>query len=125
MMPSNQTCNCVDQMKHQCIEFTRSTATYGDISCRLGPREQLNLVTSFIDGSVVYGTRDDILMTLRDTKEKGALKTQKRGKVAGDLLPANENSLQKSDCLDATNTTKCFLSGRKENLNAFKYNTFN
>ncbi len=44
MIESNTTCNCPKTMKHSCIEFTRSSASFGDVECTLGPREQVSLV---------------------------------------------------------------------------------
>jgi hypothetical protein len=43
-------------MKMSCMQFTRSSPTFPNISCTTGYREQLNLITSFIDGSAIYGT---------------------------------------------------------------------
>ena len=50
-MPQDETI-----MKMSCMQFTRSSATFPSINCTSGYREQLNLVTSFIDGSAIYGT---------------------------------------------------------------------
>lgn len=41
-----------------CMEFVRSAAAP---TCRLGPREQLNQASSFLDGSVVYGTNESVI----------------------------------------------------------------
>ncbi|XP_064095412.1 peroxidase-like [Macrobrachium nipponense] len=55
-----------------CMEFTRSASAP---RCIFGPREQLNQQTAYIDGSVIYGTKDEELMTLR-THVEGLLSTQ-------------------------------------------------
>ena len=47
------------------------------------PREQVNTITTWLDGSVVYGSDDDTALALR-TLEGGRLKTSD-----GDLLPYN------------------------------------
>jgi hypothetical protein len=48
-----------------CLEFVRSSPT-SHIGCSLGPRDQINQVTSFIDGSAIYGSsekdEDDLRM---------------------------------------------------------------
>ena len=46
------------------------------------PREQINVITSFIDASNVYGSNDELAEFLRDVKNPSKLKTSK-----GDLLP--------------------------------------
>lgn len=110
---SNTTCNCVKTMTHNCIEFTRSSASFGDVQCTLGPREQVNLQTSFLDGSHIYGTTNTMNRNLRDTVNgRGLMLTQTRNRNNHneDLLPASKSE-QPSDCLDFTPQTKCFVAG--------------
>lgn len=49
-MPPNE-----NIMRMSCMRFTRSSAAFSNFDCRLGHREQLNLLTSFIDATQVYG----------------------------------------------------------------------
>ncbi|KAF7287487.1 hypothetical protein GWI33_001451 [Rhynchophorus ferrugineus] len=51
-----------------CMEFVRSAPAP---TCCLGPREQMNQVTAFIDGSVVYGADENTVKSLR-TMEKAS-----------------------------------------------------
>ncbi|KAJ8918520.1 hypothetical protein NQ315_015227 [Exocentrus adspersus] len=53
-----------------CIEFVRSAPAP---TCCLGPREQLNQVSAFIDGSVIYGADEELTRKLR-TFDNGMLK---------------------------------------------------
>ncbi len=53
-----------------------------------GVRQQVNLITAFIDASNVYGSDEERAHELRTLDGTGRLKTS-----AGDLLPFNENEL--------------------------------
>ncbi|GLH04745.1 Chorion peroxidase, partial [Gryllus bimaculatus] len=58
------------QYNTSCMEFVRSAPAP---ACRFGPREQLNQATSFLDGSVVYGTSAAAADALRE-KSGGRLR---------------------------------------------------
>ncbi len=108
----NASCTCRKRMSRDCIEFTRSSATFGDVSCTLGKREQLNLVTQWLDGSHIYGTNDAQLEKLRDRLTKGGkglLAVQKKA-LGNDMLPM-QTTVKPTDCLDFTASTKCFHAG--------------
>ncbi|XP_068216519.1 peroxidase-like isoform X2 [Palaemon carinicauda] len=80
-----------------CMRFVRSLiASKG---CQLGPREQLNQITGYIDGSAVYGSSDKVAQVLRK-KEGGKLhKTEK-----GNLLPRNCCEDRSFHCFKAGDT---------------------
>ncbi|XP_013777552.2 uncharacterized protein LOC106462198, partial [Limulus polyphemus] len=87
-----------------CIEYTRS-CTAPRTGCTLGAREQINQVTSYIDGSAIYGAsvyEANILRAFR----KGTLKTQ-RGRSGHELMPGEQ---QTQDCR-SSGGTQCFLAG--------------
>jgi peroxidase len=106
MISPNQTCNCASQMKHRCIEFKRSSATFGDPLCSLGRREQLNLVSAFLDGSLVYGENLEKSESLRDRRSgKGLLILQSNGLLPQDPTP------KPADCLDFKENQRCFRAG--------------
>ncbi|XP_025990753.1 peroxidase [Solenopsis invicta] len=46
-----------------CMDFVRSAPAP---RCKLGPREQLNQVSAFIDGSTIYGSDNEIARDLRE-----------------------------------------------------------
>lgn len=48
-----------------CFPFLRSLPVLGE-DCQPGPRQQLNQVTSLIDGSVTYGSSAEVEESLRD-----------------------------------------------------------
>ena len=65
------------------IPFNRSTHRFVD-----GIREQMNVITAYIDGSMIYGSDEVRAAELRTLDGTGRLKTSE-----GDLLPYNENEL--------------------------------
>lgn len=92
-----------------CMEFVRSAPAP---TCCLGPREQLNQATPFIDGSVVYGHDENVVKSLREMRN-GTMKVFKT--LDGrDLLPKSE------DMNDGCNREEeerqgmyCFATGKK------------
>lgn len=47
-----------------CLNFVRSSPSPSE-GCLLGPREQINQITSYLDASNVYGSTDKLLSSLR------------------------------------------------------------
>ncbi|XP_047500198.1 chorion peroxidase-like [Penaeus chinensis] len=67
-----------------CMDFVRSAPAP---RCLLGPREQINEKTAYIDGSQVYGIDDEMMKSLRTMKD-GLLSAQ-ISKEGEELLPAD------------------------------------
>ncbi|VDK47012.1 unnamed protein product [Cylicostephanus goldi] len=82
-----------------CLPHTRSIVA-PKAGCALGPREQANLVSSYLDGSVIYGSSAERAKKLR-TLNHGTLRTQ--GSV-GDL-PQVDNKLK------CQSEGRCLFSG--------------
>ena len=94
-------------MEHPCIEFKRSTPTFSDIECSIGRREQLNLITPFLDGSFIYGSSEEELTKLRNgSVGLGQLRMQRDY----GLLPQSSEE-DPSDCTEFKPTQKCFMAG--------------
>ncbi|CAG0883375.1 unnamed protein product [Darwinula stevensoni] len=65
-----------------CLEFVRNAPAP---SCRLGPRQQFNQQTAFIDGSMIYGASEEENRSIRSF-EKGEMSTGNSSE-SGPLLP--------------------------------------
>ncbi|XP_076315047.1 salivary peroxidase/catechol oxidase-like [Tachypleus tridentatus] len=97
--PHNVTCmNFVRASPVGCWEFGKNT-------CR-GQRQQLNQITSFLDGSSVYGSTDEQASQLR-TYKGGMLKSSIMG--GREMLPMNKD--KKSSCGNPEQHQYCFISG--------------
>lgn len=84
------------------VEIPLSRTAYVDADeSSDGQRQQINQITSFLDGSVVYGSDEERASELR-THEGGLLKTSE-----GDLLPFNEAGLENAGGTSET----LFLAG--------------
>ncbi|XP_067144092.1 uncharacterized protein [Centruroides vittatus] len=90
--------------KHECMDYVRSSPV-PRTGCTLGPREQINQVTSYLDGSVIYGSSQRESRFLR-TFDRGKLRTQKSS-LGSELLPPEEDYF---DCMN-NERQKCFVSG--------------
>ncbi len=69
------------------IPFTRSAVAPETGLSPYQPRQQINQITSFLDGSMIYGS---------DTERAAALRTFAGGRLktsSGDLLPMNQTGL--------------------------------
>uniref|UniRef100_A0A914UMF8 Peroxidase n=1 Tax=Plectus sambesii TaxID=2011161 RepID=A0A914UMF8_9BILA len=80
-----------------CMNFVRSSN--GRLS--LGRREQISIISAYIDASQVYGSDDCVASSLR-AEDDGLLKTSDDGKM---LPKSPDNGFCRSDSID------CFLAG--------------
>ena len=84
------------------ISLNRSVSTFGATG---DPREQINEITAFIDGSNVYGSDDARALGLRDLTSRGLLRTS-----AGNMLPFNTTGLA-NDNGPGLNAAEAFVAG--------------
>lgn len=91
-----------------CMEFVRSAPA---ATCYLGPREQMNQVTSFIDGSVIYGADVEVVNRLRSFVN-GSLKMLITRYTTA-LLPVSEDPNDGCNREEmARNHRYCFMTGK-------------
>ncbi|KAK6174188.1 hypothetical protein SNE40_017509 [Patella caerulea] len=83
-----------------CLNFVRSLQTI-DASCRTEPVEQLNQITAYIDGSMIYGSSQDEQNNLR-AFTGGRLKVSDN-----DLLPPD----REESCVKSRQADFCFKAG--------------
>ncbi|XP_047500868.1 peroxidase-like [Penaeus chinensis] len=90
-----------------CMDFVRSAPAP---RCLLGPREQMNEKTAYIDGSQVYGIDDEMMNSLR-TMADGLLIAQMTNE-GEELLPANTDLANECNKAEEANMNRfCFRAG--------------
>ncbi|CAF0973676.1 unnamed protein product [Brachionus calyciflorus] len=89
----------------RCLPSARSSASVRDFNCNLGPREQTNLLTSWLDLSQIYGDSTSKSRAFRTFKD-GLLRTS-IGYGNSVLPPKRENS----KCPYGRRTEQCFMTG--------------
>ncbi|KAF7634783.1 hypothetical protein Mgra_00005816 [Meloidogyne graminicola] len=101
-IPSNDP--IYSQFHITCIPHSRTLPAPRD-QCGLGPREQANHVSSFLDGSQIYGSSYEILERIRAPGESGRLLISSNN----DLLTIDP--LSYDFCQSTDKQKRCFLSG--------------
>ncbi|XP_013400047.1 peroxidase isoform X2 [Lingula anatina] len=92
-----------------CFKFVRSS-TIALEECRVGPREQPNVITAYLDLSLVYGNKEEEAQSLRDEDaSRGKLKmlTHPFNPSLKPLLPTRDFDM----CKNANDIVKCFKTG--------------
>ncbi|MAK63002.1 MAG: hypothetical protein CMK09_18690 [Ponticaulis sp.] len=94
-----------DNLGTQIIPFSRALFDANTGTDASNPREQENEITSWIDGSMIYGSDKERADALRVSPDSAFLKTS-----AGNLLPFNEDDLTNANGF-VTDPTTLFLAG--------------
>ncbi|CAL1540332.1 unnamed protein product [Lymnaea stagnalis] len=105
--------------EHACLGFTRSSATCNTDSTSLfyktvSPRQQLNVLTAYIDASMIYGSGERMSNTLRNLATNRGLLREGSSNVANKgLLPFDDDILHRADCQLESNKrhVPCFIAG--------------
>ncbi|PSN41980.1 hypothetical protein C0J52_10520 [Blattella germanica] len=101
-IPLPQNDHIFARFNEHCMEFVRSLPAPRP-ECNFGPREQMNQITGFLDGSNIYGSSLDRQRELREF-QGGRLRAQNfRGRQ---LLPEN-----RGECTDDADELACFKAG--------------
>ncbi|KAL5020228.1 hypothetical protein ScPMuIL_003120 [Solemya velum] len=99
--------NYFSQFNRTCMNFVRAIPT-PNLQCTLGPRQQLNQNTHFIDASQIYGS---------DSTTSNSLRLLSGGKIL--LLSASLESGTKLP-KDTSNTAGCILPSSNVNVKCFR-----
>ncbi|KAI1304599.1 Chorion peroxidase [Halotydeus destructor] len=90
------------QQGQTCMSFVRS-ATAPRLNCNLGPREQLNQISAYIDAGMVYGSTEATSRSLREFRG---------GRLASSQVDGAEFLPQEGTCgIPASKRLKCFKTG--------------
>lgn len=110
---ANSNVNCLpmkmpssDIMRMTCMKFTRSGSTFSTFDCKLRHREQLNMLTSYVDASQVYGSDGAKEVSLR-AFTKGLMKVSSGIHRNRTFLP----HLNDPSCKDNNAAKQCFNAG--------------
>ncbi|XP_049772469.1 peroxidase-like [Schistocerca cancellata] len=91
----------------RCIHYARSAPAMRP-DCRLGPLEQMNAATHYLDGSAVYGSTAARTRALREGNG-GRLKVQVKGGNEKGFLPASSSPTEA--CQVDSDTEVCYHAG--------------
>ncbi|XP_077541333.1 salivary peroxidase/catechol oxidase-like [Haemaphysalis longicornis] len=93
------------QFRLRCLEFVRSVPAPRP-KCTLGPREQLNQLTAYMDASNIYGSTEEEAKSLRSFRD-GRLASTSFSR--DELLPRQTDSTQ--ECNEQGTDFICFRAG--------------
>lgn len=99
--------------RSDCIPLFRSSPAFQQGS---PIREQMNILTSYVDASQVYGSTNELARRLRDnTNQRGLMAVSNNFTDNGrPYLPFSTNGIEEDFCLQTNRTSglPCFLAGK-------------
>ncbi|XP_070556078.1 peroxidasin homolog isoform X2 [Ptychodera flava] len=105
------------RINRECLTFIRSSAACGTgyitASGKVVPRQQINAITSYIDGSQIYGSTQSLADDLRAFDGKGSLRVNDEAEVptGRPLLPYDPDSPMACISESSSRNIPCFLAG--------------
>ncbi|RWS11097.1 Peroxidase-like protein, partial [Dinothrombium tinctorium] len=97
------------EWEENCLNFVRTAMCS---QCRLGPREQMNQITSFIDGSQVYGSMENETRSLWTRNGPAGRMHVSFSANGGELLP-HSTEPDSDQCSKPEENMYCFKAGDK------------
>uniref|UniRef100_A0A0N5AVI9 Peroxidase n=1 Tax=Syphacia muris TaxID=451379 RepID=A0A0N5AVI9_9BILA len=102
---------------HPCLEYERSSPVCGSdetslIYGQITHREQMNTITSFIDGSAIYGSTDEDAFGVRDFDSDGLLRYDISATSRKPFLPFDTDAIMNCKQNGSNGQpSRCFLAG--------------
>jgi len=97
------------EWEEDCLNFVRTAMCS---QCKLGPREQVNQITAFIDGSMVYGSAENETRALWTRTGPAGRMHVSLASNGGELLPHSPEP-EKDQCSKPAENMYCFKAGDK------------
>lgn len=96
------------EWEEDCLNFVRTAPC---AQCKLGPREQVNQITAFIDASMVYGSTDNETKSLWTRTGPAGRMHVSLASNGGELLPHSPEPT-KDQCSKPEENLYCFKAGQ-------------
>src|SRR5256885_9858242 len=96
------------EWEEDCLNFVRTAPC---AQCKMGPREQVNQITAFIDASMVYGSTENETRSLWTRQGPAGRMHVSLASNGGELLPHSPEPT-KDQCSKPEENLYCFKAGQ-------------